>query len=116
MKPVRIQLSRAKGSKLTSPNGLAIVKTDRTTKWGNPFKLKPLPNRGRYALGRRRALESEQRTQIVEMYKIALLRCTEGPWPALRDSLNELRGKNLACWCRPGDVCHADVLLELANA
>jgi hypothetical protein len=27
-----------------------------------------------------------------------------------------LRGKNLACWCKIGDYCHADVLLELANS
>ena len=27
----------------------------------------------------------------------------------------ELRGKNLACWCKPGEPCHADVLLEIAN-
>jgi hypothetical protein len=26
-----------------------------------------------------------------------------------------LRGKNLACWCKLGTACHADVLLELAN-
>jgi hypothetical protein len=32
------------------------------------------------------------------------------------DHIHELRGKNLACWCRPGATCHADVLLELANA
>lgn len=29
------------------------------------------------------------------------------------------RGKsgaeNLACWCKPGAPCHADVLLEIAN-
>jgi hypothetical protein len=31
------------------------------------------------------------------------------------DSLHELRGKNLACWCTPGKPCHADVLLEIAN-
>jgi hypothetical protein len=29
--------------------------------------------------------------------------------------LPDLRGKNLACWCKPGCPCHADVLLELAN-
>lgn len=29
--------------------------------------------------------------------------------------LAQLRGKNLACWCGPGEACHADVLLELAN-
>ena len=32
------------------------------------------------------------------------------------DRLPELRGKDLACWCKPGAPCHADVLLELANA
>jgi hypothetical protein len=30
--------------------------------------------------------------------------------------LSDLRRKNLACWCAQGDPCHADVLLELANA
>jgi hypothetical protein len=30
--------------------------------------------------------------------------------------LLDLRGKNLACWCRLDQPCHADVLLELANA
>jgi hypothetical protein len=30
-------------------------------------------------------------------------------------ALPELRGKDLVCWCAP-DACHADVLLELANA
>jgi len=28
----------------------------------------------------------------------------------------ELRGRDLACWCKPGAPCHADVLLEIANA
>ena len=27
----------------------------------------------------------------------------------------DLAGKNLACWCKPGEPCHADVLLEIAN-
>jgi len=30
--------------------------------------------------------------------------------------LDPLRGRDLACWCRRLDeLCHADVLLELAN-
>lgn len=33
----------------------------------------------------------------------------------LADVRRELAGKDLACWCRPGAPCHADVLLELAN-
>ena len=27
-----------------------------------------------------------------------------------------LRGRNLACWCALDQPCHADVLLEIANA
>lgn len=30
--------------------------------------------------------------------------------------VEKLRGKNLLCWCSPGDDCHAKVWLELANA
>ena len=29
--------------------------------------------------------------------------------------VSELKGKDLACWCRLDMPCHADVLLELAN-
>lgn len=36
-------------------------------------------------------------------------------WRMSRE-IGELRGKNLACWCKPGKPCHADVLLEIANA
>jgi hypothetical protein len=32
------------------------------------------------------------------------------------EAKTELRGKNLACWCRLDEPCHADVLLEMANA
>jgi hypothetical protein len=30
-------------------------------------------------------------------------------------AINALRGKNLACWCKPGTPCHADIWLELVN-
>jgi hypothetical protein len=32
------------------------------------------------------------------------------------DARRELAGRDLACWCKLTDPCHADVLLELANA
>lgn len=40
------------------------------------------------------------------------------PMPALpaRPSLDELRGRDLACWCPLDAPCHADVLVEIANA
>jgi hypothetical protein len=41
-------------------------------------------------------------------------------YPQLRatvlDMLPNLRGKNLACFCALDKPCHADVLLEIANA
>lgn len=38
-----------------------------------------------------------------------------GPAPPLEDVKRDLAGRNLACWCKPGEPCHAVVLLELAN-
>lgn len=31
-------------------------------------------------------------------------------------NIGQLRGHDLACWCPLDQPCHADVLLELANA
>ena len=32
----------------------------------------------------------------------------------LYDSLRELKGKNLGCWCKP-ESCHGDVLVSIIN-
>ena len=40
----------------------------------------------------------------------------EQPPEPERPSIDELRGHDLACWCPLDQPCHADVLLELANA
>ncbi len=34
---------------------------------------------------------------------------------AIREALPRVAGKNLACWCKLDEPCHADVLLMLAN-
>lgn len=110
--PVRIQLSRRRGFSMqgASPNGLPVVKVDRTTKWGNPFvpgKPAPVgPTKG--------AMVQDKRHAFVLYRSMAPLN------PALVAAARaELAGKNLACWCgRPDpyeDACHAAVLLELAN-
>lgn len=41
-------------------------------------------------------------------------------WSAYADTdyrsyLEEIRGQDLACWCRLDDPCHRNVLLRLAN-
>jgi hypothetical protein len=49
--------------------------------------------------------------QAVRRFRLdLLLRLSRNP-----DLLESLRGKNLACWCKPQTPCHADVLLDLAN-
>lgn len=64
----------------------------RPTKWGNPFKV-----------GRDGDLE----TVLIKYHRWLF---EEGPI----DDIEQLRGKDLMCWCAP-NPCHADILLELAN-
>lgn len=104
-KPVRIQLSRAKGWRMP-PN---TVKVDRSTRWGNPWSIKTARSAGFYGT------DAELAEMCVGMFRNAMLRNL----PAvchINTNISALRGKNLACWCKPGSPCHADVLLEIANA
>jgi hypothetical protein len=102
--PERIQLSRAKGWRMPENT----VKVDRTTPWGNPFVV------GKHGTAAR----------CVELFRFLLggyicMSVDPAAQIAYREHASshrhELRGKNLACWCRSGAPCHADVLLELAN-
>lgn len=102
--PERITLSRAKGFRMP-PN---TVKVDRSTKWGNPFQIGKM-----YCTGRGDTYREEP---ITAMSAVAHFREMLGQHPRnYPTSLLPLRGKNLACWCKPGEPCHADVLLEIAN-
>ena len=101
-KPTRVQLSRAKGWRMPANT----VKVDRTTRWGNPF-----PIGGEGPLGRI-APDAEGATGFFRaMLDDPELRQAAN-YPA---DLSPLRGMNLACWCRPGSFCHAEILLERAN-
>lgn len=105
--PQRIQLRRTKGWRMPSNT----VKVDRTTKWGNPF-----------VVGQAYDVEGDD-TQIVvatPAEAVATFRDNlDDPmhWHFLQmlNEIDELRGKNLACWCPLDQPCHADVLLEMAN-
>lgn len=114
MKPVRIQLSRRRGFNLQDHskevNGLPALKVDRSTKWGNPFVV------GKFGT----------RAECVDFFRlmlggyICLTRCNPKDQVDYRKMVQrnrkQLLGKNLACWCPLSAPCHADVLLELANA
>lgn len=115
--PVRLQLSRRKGFNLQelsrAVNGRRAMNVARPGKWGNPFVIgqefvrrKMTPGGGQIA-----------NTVTDAAHAVALYRRFTARETAVQiDAYHELRGKNLACWCKPGAPCHADVLLELANS
>lgn len=105
MKPQRIQRKRTKGWKM--PQNTVYV--GRPTYYGNPF-----------AVG-----EDGDARECVNAYA-EYLYCplpnhpSRDRFPAhqliMRHLIRQnLRGKNLACWCRKDSPCHADILLQFAN-
>lgn len=72
----------------------------RPSKWGNPFS---------HLNGTLATFKVATRDEAVEAYRNWVV-----TQPELMNSLPELKGKTLACWCKP-QSCHGDVLLELAN-
>ena len=48
-------------------------------------------------------------------YVAQFVACFEHDMPYRERVRRALAGKDLACWCKPGAPCHADVLLEWAN-
>lgn len=107
----RIQLQRTKGWRM--PAG--AVKVDRSTRWGNPFVVERA--RGHKWTKnwqvRHGALVIHSKVSHLEALNWSLVRFAAEV--AVLLDLEPLRGKDLACWCKPGEPCHADVLLELAN-
>lgn len=78
------------------PPGAVYV--GRPTQWGNPFVVGRDGTQG----------------ECVALYRDWLLYAPE--CAALRArARRDLRGRDLVCWCAP-KPCHADVLIELANA
>lgn len=112
--PERIQMSRQKPWRADNPTA---VKIDRSTPYGNPYRVAPCVDRWR---GWR--VVSNLSGDAV------------GPiWPtkpaALKDALRRfrhwamkhwdlfepLRGSDVACWCALDDDCHGDFILEMVN-
>ena len=130
--PKRIQRKRTKGWRMP-PN---TVKVDRSTRWGNPFMV--------WGENEYLYCDASHRRKILTPWVIfdhdqpVILGVPATPQMAvdhfrrwltyefdaagvvrpclIRSQLEKLRGKNLACWCDLSEACHADVLLELANA
>jgi hypothetical protein len=113
--PERIQLSRAKGWKMPADT----VSVARPGRWGNLYRVDVFGLELALALYRN-TLQGFWSPALVDGLSDELaqeayrLHC-ESRIRMRRDPPWLLRGKNLACWCKPGKPCHADVLLEAAN-
>lgn len=74
------------------------VYVGRPTKWGNPY-----PFDGKIT-----------RQIAINRYKLHIL--TKLKYEPERYNLDELREKDLACWCPLDKPCHVDVLLEIIQS
>lgn len=121
MTPQRIQLRRTKGWR--KPEGAVVVA--RPSKWGNPYRIEDL-HRRLSDFGEKPNV-AELRLLVVDMFRADLTYGPDSPYwwygphmqiirikGALQD--DQLAGRDLACWCPLDSPCHADVLLEIANA
>lgn len=119
--PRRIQRKRTKGWRMP-PNTVCVT---RPGKWGNKFAIGDYAMMGdpgghsgpfqmSYCITSKEYADSrythiKDAATAVEWFRRYL-----DKYP--RTDIAELRGKNLACFCPEGSPCHADVLLEIANA
>jgi hypothetical protein len=111
----RVQRRRTAGWRM--PENTVYV--GRPSRWGNPWTVKD-------ALAVGYTNEARIRVWCVELFRewvgrdqrslTVMLGGGEALLTRLEAGLPLLRGKNLCCWCALDQPCHADVLLELANA
>lgn len=95
-RPMRIQRKRTKGWKM--PEGAVYV--GRGSRWGNPHTVAD------WGSAEMAVLQFEHDCNKAEIFHP----------DEFREWIAPLRGKSLMCWCGPDAPCHADVLLEIANA
>jgi hypothetical protein len=83
------------------------IKTDhydvyigRPSKWGNPYSHKD---------GTLAEFKVDTRKEAIDKYEGYLLQNGD-----LINSIHELKGKTLGCWCKP-KRCHGDILAKYAN-
>jgi len=118
MIPTRIQRCRIKGWKIPE-NSVAIT---RGTKWGNPFKVGeslaavPIRVSNHWDLTEEQ-IEGGVITQAiaVSLYRTWLHWHYTGSI-IMEEAKQQLKDKNLACFCKIGDPCHGDILLEISNS
>jgi hypothetical protein len=121
--PKRIQMSRQAPWRAANPDAVVVA---RPSRWGNPFAvgtqvditisgpdgaIATIPITPDLAVACYRDL-MQQRLTVFQVGDAE----DESYVAKWRAELEALRGRDLVCWCALDAPCHADVLLELANA
>lgn len=98
------------GESLELPAAKNIIYVGRNCYMGG-WKLKGSPFANPFKIGKKTTEypEGMTREDVIHEYKNYIL-----SKPDLVDLLSTLKGKTLACWCKP-NFCHADVLKELID-
>jgi len=109
--PIRIQRRRTPGWRM--PPGAKYC--GRPGRFGNPFDWLIFGREGSVDLFRRWLADelSPQERQSTGLDVQPDL--VEKQRSAILEGLDELRGRDLVCWCGLDMACHVDVYLELAN-
>lgn len=113
----RIQRKRVKGWKMPPKT----VYVGRPTKWGNPFILKDAYSEAAHDLSSMKIKYTDPKNEgardwsgyATELAIINYKRYLSGHPEIVAAAKIELKGKDLACWCKIGEPCHADVLIEV---
>lgn len=112
--PKRIKRERTKGWR--APEGAVYV--GRGSRWGNPTRVVYRRETSGWHAEHDNGggvgtfpTPTEARRFAVEAYRHHL---DTHPF-LVKDVREQLAGRDLMCWCPPGEPCHADVLLRVAN-
>ncbi|WP_245584710.1 DUF4326 domain-containing protein [Salipiger mucosus] len=107
--PRRIQMTRQRPWRRDHPDAVIVA---RPSKWGNPYRVGVHGDAARCVDLYRHAAQGGILNNFTGAPAIEELFAMQD---VLRADLDELRGRDLACWCPVDGPCHGDVLLELAN-
>lgn len=113
--PGRIQMRRTAGWR--KPAG--AIYCGRPSLFGNPFPVSVHGREKAVELHRRwleGSMSAEEMKELSAADRLPDAISLVDLRRMVLDRLQELRGQDLACWCRLDQPCHAEVLLELANA
>lgn len=117
--PARIQRKRTKGWRMPANT----VYVGRPSYFGNPFRVgESTPATWHKPFADVTVRDAAHAVELLRSYlawrseKAPGWRNSLGPYFPWESQIRSLlTGRNLACWCKTTEPCHADVLIEIAN-